>query len=190
MKKLTQKRLKELLHYDPETGIFTWRKRILSRNRVSKNGGKVAGGINKTTGYVRIGVEGKKHKASRLAWLYVEGYFPEHDVDHRNRIRDDNKWENLRHATRSCNIRNCKTRSDNTSGITGVYWNTQRQKWFSHIAIPGKRISLGLFNSKLNAAKARLSAEIKFGFPGCNSTSSAYLYIQNAEKNGSHSAIS
>ena len=82
---LTQSRLKELLHYNPETGIFTW--------LVSKKGvkiGNIAGSVN-SIGYRYISVDRILYKASRLAWLFIEGYFPENDVDHINRIRDDDR---------------------------------------------------------------------------------------------------
>ena len=102
MKTLTQARLKELLHYDPSTGIFTRLK------TVSNNGkkGAIAGGVCKINGYRRIVVDYKTCIASLLAWLYMEGYWPEHEIDHINRIKHDDRWENLRHVTHQCNVRN------------------------------------------------------------------------------------
>lgn len=171
--KLTQARLKELLHYNPETGVFT---RLKTRGG-AKNG-QATGSINKV-GYVIIGIDYKRYNASRLAFLYMEGYFPENDVDHRNRIRHDNRWKNLRHASRQCNSRNCSLLKRNTSGITGVWWDARRQKWCAEIMImPKKSIYLGRFGSKFDAARARWNAEVKHSFPGCNTTSTAYLYIQ------------
>lgn len=172
--KLTQARLKELLHYDPETGIFTWLTTIA--NGVQK--GTIAGYVNRNDGYKRIGVDGKEYKVSRLAWLFVEGYFPENEVDHRNRIKHDDRWENLRHVSRQCNMRNCSIAKNNKSGITGVHWFKKLQKWQAHITISGKTFHLGLFKNKLDAARARWNAEIKYGFPNCNTTSSAYLYLR------------
>ncbi|SRR6266446_2339189 len=91
MKKiLTQERLKELLHYDPETGVFSW---ILKRP---------AYGGNKKRGheYVLINdVDGRDYRAARLAHLYMTGEWPKHKMDHINRIKDDNRWENLRDVT-------------------------------------------------------------------------------------------
>lgn len=173
--KLTQARLKELLHYDLITGVFTW---LISKKGTRNN--LVAGSVskNKDNGYRRIKIDGNFYKTSRLAFLYMEGYFPEHDVDHKNRIRHDDRWENLRHATRQCNARNSNKRSDNTSGITGVTWHKTAQKWQARIEISGKGFSLGLFQSKHDAAKARWQAEIKHGFPSCNTTSTAYIYLK------------
>ena len=140
MKKLTQKRLKELLHYDPETGIFIRLKNAGSRS----SRGDIAGGPG-GCGYRTIGIDGKRYLASRLAWLYQEGYFPENQVDHKNRIRHDDRWENLRHVTQVCNSRNSKTRTTNTSGITGVSWDQRYQKWAAYIMILGKKYHLGYF---------------------------------------------
>ena len=123
-KTLTQNRLKELLHYDPETGIFTW--------RVSRRGaksGSVAGVHD--NGYIRIKIDYELYLAHRLTFLYMEGYFPEYHVDHKNRIRDDNRWSNLRHVSRQCNQRNASIAKDNTSGITGVCWHKNNKKWIS-----------------------------------------------------------
>lgn len=177
MPKLTQKRLKELLHYGPETGLFTWR---MSRGRTAR-AGQIAGCIN-GNGYRTIMIDGKDYLASRLAWLYREGYFPEHQVDHENRIRPDDRWSNLRHVSRVCNARNCNLSKNNKSGINGVCWHKGTQKWVAYIAIPDKFLHLGTFTSKLDAARARWQAEVKHGFPNCNTTSTAFLYLQNAEK--------
>ena len=175
--KLTQERLKELLHYDPETGIFTRLKTVSNASGAKK--GNIAGCINTTDGYRYILIDGKRYNASRLAWFYMEGYLPEKDIDHGNRIRHDDRWKNLRHISHQCNMRNCKKRYTNTSGITGVYWAKKRQKWQAQIGISGKIIYLGIFISKLSAARARWQAEVKHGFPNCNTTSTAYQYLQS-----------
>lgn len=175
MMKLTQERLKELLHYDPETGVFT-RLKTISNFKAKK--GDIAGGIN-SIGYRQICVDGKHYNASRLAFLYTEGYFPEHEVDHKNRIKSDDRWDNLRHISKQCNARNSKIADDNTSGITGVSWDNINQRWRAYITtMPKKRIHLGRFGSKFNAARAKWNAEVKHGFPGCNTTSSAYLFLK------------
>lgn len=172
LRKLTQERLKELLHYDSEIGIFTW----LKSGGGSKKG-DIAGGINKP-GYRTISVDHKRYNASRLAWLWMEGYLPENDVDHRNRIQHDNRWSNLRHVSHLCNMHNQKIYKNNTSGITGVDWSKEKQMWRTRIMISGKSFNLGYFSSRLSAARARWEAEVKHGFPNCNTTSSAYLYIR------------
>ena len=90
---LTQSRLKELLYYDPYSGIFTWK--ISSGNMPA---GSAAGCLS-PEGYIRITIAGKKYKAHRLAWFYVYGYFPENQVVHLNGARDDNRISNLREVS-------------------------------------------------------------------------------------------
>jgi len=171
--KLTQKELKELLHYDPKTGVFTW---IVKRNGVKKS--KIAGSESKY-GYLRIRVNGKKYCANRLAWLYMEGYIPVgFDVDHKNRIRNNNKWKNLRIISRSCNAINSKIPTTNKTGVVGVYLDKQRNQWRSSIRINGKRINLGRFKKFEDAVYSRWQAEIKYGFSNCKSTSSAFQYLK------------
>jgi hypothetical protein len=93
---LTARRLRQLLSYDPATGEFRWRVRVSIRVQV----GQIAGRIN-GDGYVRIGVDGSEYFASRLACLWMEGWYPEHLVEHINGQRHDNRWENLRKPPRS-----------------------------------------------------------------------------------------
>ena len=170
---LTQKQLKEELCYDPETGIFTWAKDVgWKRYR-----GCVAGRISQD-GYRKISVHKKSYNASRLVWLYMEGYFPENDMDHKNRIRSDDRFCNLRHVSRSCNIRNSTVKWNNKSGITGVSWTKKTRRWRVQISLPNKRLHLGYFSSKKDAVRARWEAEVEHGFPNCNTISSAYLYLQ------------
>ena len=157
MKNLTQKKLKELLHYNQENGVFTWRK---TRGGAFKNQlkGAVAGSLT-PRGYVNIVVCGKQYKAHRLAWLYVHGYFSEHSMDHMNRIRNDNRIENLREASRMCNSQNCKLSRNNTSGFNGVSYRREEEKWMAYIKLKGKHHYLGLYQSPLEAALARITAE-------------------------------
>ena len=108
----------------------------------------------------------------------MEGYFPEHDIDHINRDRSDNRWCNLRHVSRQCNSRNCGVRTDNTSGVTGVSYYTNRRKWTASVHVLGKHIGLGYFNKKKEAVIARWEAEKKYNFPECDSSSSAFLFLK------------
>jgi len=174
---LTQGRLKELLHYNPETGIFTWVKgRVKSRGGNAKKG-KVAGTAH-SAGYIQIAIDKKLYLAHRLAFLYVDGYIPENNVDHINRIRDDNRWCNLREVSQSCNLRNASIRIANTSGVTGVSWDKEKNKWRAAIRASGSNKYLGYFESFDDAVRARWEAEIKYGYPNCNSSSSAYEYLR------------
>ena len=171
--KITQSRLKKLLYYNSETGDFIWKV-----NKYRSKKGSIAGGINKD-GYCYIKIDGVTYKLARLAFLYKEGYWPENEIDHINRITGDDRWINLRHVTRQCNMRNCGMLKNNTSGIKGLSWDKARLKWAAQIKVNGKNISVGRFRNKVDAANARWEAEKKYGFPNCNSTSSAYLYLSS-----------
>ena len=173
-KTLTQERLKKLLHYDPETGIFI---RLVKTSFIKI--GDIAG--YHSHGYITFSVDGKEYLAHRLSFLYMEGYFPENDVDHINRIRDDNRWCNLRHVTHKCNLRNCSLSKNNKSGINGVSWSKAANKWESCIKVDGEKKYLGIFETLKEAAQVRWKAEVKYDFPNCNTTSSAYQYLQENE---------
>lgn len=112
---LTLSRLRETLHYDPDTGVFIWKFATSSRNPA----GSVAGVVMQN-GYRLITLDGKKHLAHRLAWFYVNGVFPKNDLDHINRDRLDNRISNLRPATRAQNMANGNIRSDNSTGVPNV----------------------------------------------------------------------
>lgn len=171
--KLTQDRLKELLSYDPETGIFTWK---VDRTGKAKKGSR-AGNLNKTNGYWIICVDNKRRLAHRLAILYIDGYLPENSLDHIDRNKINNRYNNLREVSQTCNSRNCNIAKNNKSGITGVSWHKKKNKWQSQINIP-KPINIGVFDSFIDAVKARWEAEVKYNFPNCNTTSSAYNYLK------------
>lgn len=153
---LTQSALKEILHYDPGTGVFTWRVSL-----GTAKAGSVAGSFARH-GYVQIGVAGRNHLAHRLAWLYEFGEFPPNDLDHINRVRSDNRICNLRPATNAENNQNCSMRRDNTSGHVGVYWYKRDKKWRAKIQINRKTIPLGRFTNLEGAIAARKAAELKY----------------------------
>jgi hypothetical protein len=145
---LTQERLKELLNYDPATGVFTWRIPV----RANVKAGQRAGSIH-PKGYVIISVDKRLTKAHRLAWLYVHGEMPPAELDHINRIPNDNRIANLRLADRYINTQNTGLQKNNTSGYRGVTWHKSQQKWRARISIQGKMNELGYFHSKEDAAK-------------------------------------
>lgn len=170
---LTQAKLKELFSYNPKTGIF---KRKIS---VSKNTsiGDIAGSKTKQ-GYLVIIINYKGYYVQRLAWLYVHGYFPEHRIDHINRIKTDNRLCNLREISHSCNLRNSGIRSDNRSGITGISWTKAQAQWCVRITVNNKAYFLGRFSDYEEAICHRLAAEQCLDWSDCNSTSAAYQYVQ------------
>jgi hypothetical protein len=125
---LTVERLKELLHYDPETGVFT--RKLL---RGAKRAGAIAGSAN-WKGYICIHINGRNYRAHRLAWLYVTGNWPYAQIDHVDRDKANNKFANLREATNKQNHENLdRRRKDNTSGHRGVYWYKPYRRWMAII---------------------------------------------------------
>lgn len=156
---ITQDRLKELLLYDPETGAFTWK----ARRSPKAAPGVVAGRISKASrdaggGYRWIGVDGKEYLAHRLAWLYVKGEWPSREIDHRNNIRADNRFDNLREADDSQNCHSRGIQANNTSGFKGVSWHKRARKWIASMQWRGEYRYLGLFTSP-EAAHAAYTAE-------------------------------
>lgn len=154
---LTQARLKSLLHYDPETGVFTWRVKCGTRGRI----GAIAGYLH-PRGYTRIHMNKTTFDAHRLAWLYVYGEWASEEIDHINRVRSDNRIVNLRKVSRSANIQNSSIRRDNTSGAKGVCWHKAANKWCARISINRKRLPLGVYDDLSDAIEARKAAELKY----------------------------
>lgn len=145
---LTQARLQELLTYDPQTGLFHWK--VANGPRVKA--GAVAGTRNHQ-GYRRIQLDGLIYAAHRLAFLYMEGAFPPDMVDHINGVRDDNRWCNLRHATRSENNANAKLRRDSTTGAKGVY-KRRSGRFSARVRYQGQEYALGTFDTIVEASAA------------------------------------
>lgn len=150
---ITQARLKALLHYDPDTGIFRW--------RTSGTGRKaVAGHVNKPRGYMQIRVDGKAHYLHRLAWLYTHGVWPSDQIDHINRDRADNRIANLREATQAQNQQNRLTKT--STGTVGVIWHARDARWQANIRVGGKKRHLGYFKNLDAAVSARKAAEAAY----------------------------
>jgi hypothetical protein len=150
---LTAERLRELLHYDPETGDFRW---VLSRKGAGGIG-TLAGGIN-GRGYRRIGVERRRYMANVLGWLYMTGAMPTVDVDHINGVRSDNRWTNLRAVSRSVNNQNQRrAHKGNKAGLLGVSPN--HAHWAASIQVYGKKHHLGTYNTAEEAHVAYLIAK-------------------------------
>jgi len=154
---MTAQQLREILHYSPETGVFT-RKVPTGMNT---HAGEVAGGMH-VNGYWNIRVCGHRYPAHVLAWLYVHGTYPADCIDHINGNRSDNRIANLRAATKAENAQNYKTRKDNTSGATGVIWHKRTGKWTAALSINKKNTHLGLFDSFEEAKAVRDAAKRNF----------------------------
>lgn len=131
---LTQERLKELLDYDPETGIFTWKSLPKGRRQ---NGYRA--GYKEYQGYIIISFRPKRIMAHRLAWLYMTGKWPSGDIDHINLIKDDNRFSNLREATRSQNCMNRGVGRISKSGLKGISWLELRKRWRVRVMLNRKQ---------------------------------------------------
>ena len=154
--KLTQDDLKRLFHYDQETGLFT---RLVNSGTRWKIG-QIVGCLDPISGYLTVGVGNKTYRLHRLAFLYVTGKWPEHDVDHIDGIGSNNKWANLREATELQNMQNYKkANKNNKSKFLGV--STQRYGFQAVIYKNRKRIYLGLFKTPELAHTAYLEAKRK-----------------------------
>lgn len=144
----TLERVKELLDYDPETGVFRWRVTY---------GGRIAGNVCGTTGpdgYINIGLDRKIYKAHRLAWLFMFGVWPHNHIDHKDGDRGNNRINNLRVCTQNQNNKNARKRTDNKSGFKGVSRKAGWRKWVSQCQSDGKKIHIGYFDTAEEAALA------------------------------------
>lgn len=150
---ITQERLKQLLHYDPDTGLFT---RIQSyyKTRI----GKFVGTVD-ARGYIVISVAGKPMLAHRLAWLYVYGAFPPAHLDHINGDTQDNRLVNLRSTTAKQNVENQKLHKNNKTGYRGVCYHEQSNKYRAYIKHNRKQIYIGSFDTAEEASAAYKKAQ-------------------------------
>jgi hypothetical protein len=145
---LTQERLKELLTYSPETGLFYWKEKRGRRQT------EHPAGTRTHYGYNGIRVDGVTYGAHRLAILYMTGAMPENDVDHIDGDVSNDRFVNLRECTHSQNLKNMKRHADNSSGFKGVYTATKGRSWFAQIHSDGTLHYLGSFPNRDEAAAA------------------------------------
>lgn len=163
---LTAARLRELLHYDPLTGIFT----RLVRTAPNAQAGRIAGGHD-ACGYLNISVDKRVHKAHRLAWLYVYGHWPLHEIDHINGTKDDNRISNLRDVDRTANGRNFVrvTARNKHSGVLGVTFvrSGGLNPWKAAITVSKRRIHIGVYPTIEAAHEAYVEAKRRLHSDGC-----------------------
>lgn len=177
----TQAELASKFSYDPKTGIIT---RLVAsysgrgNSKIQARAGDIAGSVNASTGYVEFRINSVIVKAHLVAWILYYGYVPEHDIDHINRNKADNRIENLREITRSCNVRNRPALVNNTSGFPGVSFSVREQNWKSYITVNNERLTLGNYKNFISAVSARAYAEELLGWEECSKSSGIKEYLQ------------
>ena len=156
---LTADQLRQLLTYDPQSGNFRWRWREphdqYGKTWNTRYAGQVAGTPTIPKGYVQILLNGYLYLGHRLAYLWMKGEWPPFEIDHRDHNPANNAWKNLRRATSSQQRMNALKRSDNTSGVTGVWYDRRRTKWIAEVIADGKKHHIGQFATLLEAKAAR-----------------------------------
>ena len=153
----TAQQIADVLVYDPQTGVFTWR---VDRSYKVK-AGDVAGKIN-SSGHRQIRVRGSLYLAHQLVWVLMTGSWPVHRIDHVDNDHDHNAWHNLREATHSQNMWNRKTNANSSTGFKGVTLNKPSGKYIARVSRNGKRFSLGYFATAEEAYAARTNALTQF----------------------------
>lgn len=151
-------KLRELLSYDPATGILRW----LVKRQGTRGVGSEAGCLCKRSGYITVGIEGRHYRAHRIAWALHHGCWPEGELDHQNRNPSDNRIENLRKATAYQQKFNQKLSVTNTSGYRGIVRlkddprkkSPRKKRWYARIRDNGKTIALGLYETPQEASAA------------------------------------
>jgi hypothetical protein len=144
---VTHAELRRALHYDPKTGAFRW--------ATPGYGRRAKVGYLRPDGYLVIRIDGRNYLAGPLAWFWMTGEWPKNEIDHDNRKRADNRWKNLKDATRLENARNRNRSKNNTSGTNGVSWHAGNRRW----CVKLRQKYLGAFLTKAEAvAFARRAA--------------------------------
>lgn len=138
---LTAERLREVMTYDPLTGVFVYLGSKRSRRR-----GRVAGSLDKNTGYLHITIDYKKYWLHRVAWLYMTGAWPASLIDHKDTNGQNNRWDNLREADKSQNGANRGAQVSNKVGLKGVSFCKATSRYRADIDVKGRHRNLGRFD--------------------------------------------
>lgn len=157
---ITQAELKDNFNYNYKTGELSW---IYASKRGGFKAGRICNCLD-VHGYIQINFNGKIYKGHRLVWLYVNGEFPDNQIDHINHNRADNRIENLRCVNNFENHLNRPLQSNNKYGIAGIYLNKRVNRYYAYITYKGKRINLGGFKTVDEAIFVRKQANINYGF--------------------------
>ncbi|HTQ99641.1 MAG TPA: HNH endonuclease signature motif containing protein [Candidatus Acidoferrum sp.] len=157
---LSAKFIRTIFKYAPTTGMLFWKVTLSKRAPAGMRAGTLD-----DQGRIKIGIRGKEYFAHRIIWVLVTGKWPKFEIDHRNQIKSDNRWHNLREATSSQNHRNRGVPKNNQSGYKGVCYDNSKQAWLATINIKAKgrkrHIHIGWFSTAKKAAAAYKEAAIK-----------------------------
>ena len=154
---IDQETVKKLFHYDAESGMLLWRYGN-GRNVKPWQQAKAPNG----QGYYTVKINGTNYRVHRLIWLYVYGDFPKEDIDHKNRIRNDNRLCNLRAVSRTDNCQNISLPNHNKSGHIGVSWFELRKTWTVYVKVNKKNKWLGYYKNLDDAIAARKAGEKQY----------------------------
>ena len=158
MTKPTPEELRELFSYDPETGELRWKISLSRRTKI----GDLAGSVDlQEKGRINVRIRGTDIRAHRIIWTMVTGRWPTNQIDHINENPNDNRWCNLREATKSQNMMNITRVRSNSSGYKGVSWHKVCKKWRALIAVNNQSVHLGLFETRDDARDAYIEAAKK-----------------------------
>ena len=165
---LTAERVRDLLDYNPETGDLIW---IYPQSvRVSLGdiaGARHRGGQAKSDRF-NIGIDGVRYLAHRVIWLWMTGKWPEHEIDHKDQDGANNRWNNLREATKFQNAKNISLTKRNSSGVKGAYFETRSGRYVAEIRVDNKKIWLGKYDTAEEAGRAYRAGVAKYhGEFGC-----------------------
>lgn len=156
---LTVSTIRECLTYNPDTGAFTRAKRTAQCHQIGDRADMPAFG--KLTGYLTIGLQGRKYLAHRVAWAHFYGEWPEQNIDHITGNKSDNRIVNLRDVSSKENTQNRLRTIDgkNKTSKVGVYWHAQSSRWRARIMTNKKGIHLGMFDTQEDAHAAYVAAK-------------------------------
>ena len=169
---LTAEVAQEFLSYDPETGVLYWKPRErkwFSSDRIyhswnTRYSNRKAFIYKSRRGYLHGAIFRKTYQAHRIAWLISYGRWPVDQIDHENGVRSDNRLCNLREASNKENSTNLGVRRDNKTGVTGVFWYKNKEKWVAQISLDKKIKNLGYYENFKDAFEVRKEAERKYGY--------------------------
>lgn len=147
---LTAERLREVLTYNPETGLWEWLPRIGN----VWFAGRPAGSLS-PDGYVYLTIDGTQYSSHRLAWLYMTGSWPVRRLDHEDTVRSNNRWGNLRLATHRQNLANAKVSKANRLGVKGVTrCNSKARPFRARIYVNKRLVTIGYYATEVEANAA------------------------------------